>query len=172
MTIRLNEDYFRWLCQIIRVDEQTLYWMEVLRALSVTEFVVKLPKDDNRIGDAIELRREFGGYIRGPVSVLEVLIALARRGETEIMHDPDLGDRTSRWFWTMIFNLGLDEFAYPGSLDDPKNDLKFMKIMENFMERGYGRDGNGGIFLARARNIDMRRTELWDQMCYYFDEFF
>lgn len=172
MTVHLEQEYFDWLCHIIRADEQKLYWKDILWVLRRTIFVAELPKDNNRISDALELRREFGGYIYGPVSVLEVLIALAKRGEWEIMHDPDLGDRTYVWFWTMIYNLGLDEFAYFGALDDPKCDLKVMKIVENFVERGYGRDGNGGPFLDRAGNIDMRRTELWDQMCYYFDEFF
>ena len=170
--MNLAREYFDWLCDIISVNEQTLYWKEVLWALRRTEFVAKLPKDNNRIDDALELRREFGGYINDPVSVLEVLIALARRGEWEIMHDPDFGDRTSEWFWTMIYNLGLQEFAYPGALNDPQNDLKFMKIMENFMERGYGRDGKGGLFLDKTGQINMKVAELWDQMCYFFDDFF
>lgn len=172
MIVHLQQEYFDWLCQIIGLHEQSLYWLDVLWALRRYEFVARLSKDENRIADALELRREFGGYFRDPVSVLEVLIALARRGEWEIMHDPDFGDRTSVWFWMMIHNLGLDKFAYFGALDDPKNDMEFMKIVENFVERGYGRDGNGGPFFGPGQKVDMRRTELWDQMCYYFDQYF
>lgn len=171
--------YFTWLCSIVDVNEQKLYWTDILWCLHTSEFAVIHPRDANRVEDAKDLRNEFRGifgpsrgYLREPISVFEVLVALARRGEWEIMHDPDLGDRTSEWFWIMLGNMGLEKYAYRGSLDDPKCDLEVFKIIENFVERGYGRDGKGGPFLDLDQKIDMRHTELWDQMCYYFDRFF
>ena len=174
------DDYFEWLCDIVRVDEQTLYWYDILWSMYNTDFVAKLRRDSNRIEDAYELRREFLSifgpgsrlFTDVPASVLEVLVALARRGEMEIMHDPELGDRTSEWFWTMINNLGLDDFAYRGALDSPDVDLEVMKILENFMARKYSKDGKGGIFQNKTGQIDMRKEELWNQMCYYFNQFF
>ncbi len=174
-----TDGYFNWLCDIVRADEQTLYWYDVLYFLKGTEFVVKNPRDANRVEDAWDLRNEYvskfgncSGTRSMPISVLEVLIALARRGEQEIMHDPDLGDRTSEWFWTMLCNLGLDEFAYKNATDDPEVDLKLSKIVASFMYRKYFRDGKGGLFQNKTGQIDMRKEELWNQMCYYFDQFF
>jgi len=173
-------DYFDWLCDIVHANEQTLYWNDILWELYNTNFVVVIKRDNNRVDDAYALRDEFmyghsghqSDFLDTPPSLLEVLIALARRGEIEIMHDPELGDRTPKWFWTMLFNLGLDEFAYMGALNDPENDLKMAKIVDNFMYKKHSRDGNGGIFLAKSGQIDMRKEELWNQMCYYFDQFF
>ena len=70
--------------------------------------------DKNRVDDAEQLRFEFlrdfdeRAHFDSPISVLEVLVALAKRCEDNIMHDPDYGDRTHEWFWEMITNLGLD----------------------------------------------------------------
>ena len=171
--------YFDWLCVIVHANEQTLYWYDILRLLERTEFVVTHSKDVNRVEDAKGLRNEYraifgpyGGIPEGPASVLEVLIALAQRGEWDVMHDPELGDRTYVWFWTMIYNLGLDQFAYRGALDRLDVDLKVTKILENFMARKYAKDGKGGIFQNKTGQIDMRKEELWNQICYYFDQFF
>lgn len=178
MNQTIKQLYFDWLCELVKIEEQTLYWNDILYALYTSEFVVVHPKDANRIGDAMELRNDFRGIFgpcRGmyePANVLEVLIALARRGEWEIMHDPDLGDRTHLWFWTMIYNLGLEKYAYRGALNAPDIDEKVFKIIENFVERGYGRDGNGSIFLDKSGQVNFKKEELWNQMCFYFDQFF
>ena len=176
---RDDDGYFDWLCDLVRVDEQTLHWYEVLWILQNTDFVVVHPMDENRVGDALDLRMEYwdgrakiGLVERESASVLEVLIALARRGERDIMHDPDLGDRSSDWFWIMIFNLGLDEFAYYGALDSRKRREKLDEILENFMMRKYDKSGNGSIFRARNFSVNMKKEELWSQMNYFFDEFF
>lgn len=171
--------YFDWLCELVDVHEQTLYWYDILWSLQATEFEIRHPKDSNRVEDARDLRNEFRGLFgasRGiyeyPYGVFEVLVALARRGEWEIMHDPELGDRTSEWFWTMMNNLGLQKYAYYGALDDPKCDLEVMKIIENFVQRRYSRTGFGNIFENKSGQIDFRKEELWNQMCFYFDQFF
>ena len=43
-----------------------------------------------------------------------MMIALAIRCEEHIMDDPDAGDRTGQWFWSMLVSLGL------GSMDEPE----------------------------------------------------
>lgn len=179
---RNTDEYFDWLLDLVRVREQTLHWYEVLWVLANTDFVAFHPMDENRIGDAIDLRMEFwdGFNVAGldnaigrePVSILEVLIALARRGERDVMHDPELGDRSPKWFWIMIYNLGLDEFAHYGALDSRRNREKLDEILRNFVERRYDRAGHGAIFQARSPSVNMKKEELWSQMNYFFDEFF
>ena len=111
--------------------------------------------DANREEDGIDLRyrfitevgipknyQEVYAYLDGPCSVLEMMIALAIRCEESIMDDPDIGDRTSEWFWLMMKNLGLDYMS------DRKfdRDIAEEKI-SIFLDRRYKRNGEGGLFV-------------------------
>jgi hypothetical protein len=84
---RIRQDYFQWLCEIVRVNNNnTSYWI-LLRELHSREFIWTVANDDNRAKDGCDLRDEYIHYKRyedcrcldGPCSVLEMLIALARR---------------------------------------------------------------------------------------------
>lgn len=176
---RQNDDYFDWLCSLVRVREQTLHWYEILWVLANYDFVAVHPMDENRIADALDLRCEFWNgrgqerlFKKEPASVLEVLIALARRGERDVMFDPELGDRSYVWFWIMMENLGLDKYAYYGALNSRKNREKVNEILDIFVGRRYDRAGHGGIFLAKTSAVNMKKEELWTQMNYFFEEFF
>lgn len=188
--VALAEDYYYWLLDIVRPEEQKpLEYDDVLYALFSTEFYSKLDNDENRIGDGLELRNEYGANmglsegivaklndLLGPCSVLEVMISLAKRAEDEFMYDPNKGDRTRKWFWIMVKNLKLDVLAHPwptfGPLlegkSGPKSEFKY--IVDRFLERKYEKNGEGGLFRINKGNIDMRKTEIWYQMCWFFDE--
>ena len=43
------------------------------------------------------------------------------------------------------------------------------QTLERFLERGYGRNGEGGLFTV-DNGRDMRNTEIWYQMNYYLRE--
>ena len=86
MTKKFAERYFNWLSKQIRIEKNELRDYDYLfRRLHSKEFAWIVPNDDNRIGDAFELRREFWGegnkYPRYGVSTLEVIVALSRRLE-------------------------------------------------------------------------------------------
>jgi hypothetical protein len=132
--------------------------------------------DGNRAEDGINLRYRFG-YEKGyedcqiascldtkPCSVLEMLVALAMRCEEHIMDDPALGNRLGKWFWSMIENLGLS------SMSDRKFNRSFTAgVVKRFLNREYDPDGKGGLFIIKNRKIDLRREEIWYQMCWYLD---
>ena len=100
-----------------------------------------------------------------PCSVLEMLIALAMRCEEHIMDDPDIGNRTGQWFWSMITNLGL------GSMTDAKFDrVKINHVILIFLDRKYKPNGEGGLFTVRNCPRDLRTIEIWYQMCWYLDD--
>lgn len=131
-----------------------------------TPFEWLIANDDNRLEDGLELRIEFGldlqkfAYI--PCSVLEVLVALARRLAFET------GEEDAEWFWRMIANLGLghmsdEEFPEGG-------EAVTAMALQRFIERRYDRDGHGGIFPLRESNIDQRKVEIWYQMSAYLLE--
>ena len=82
------------------------------------------------------------------------------------MDDPAYGDRTRQWFWGMIANLNL------GSMYDTWYDKDYVEeALYKFLHRKYDRDGRGGLFRIRNSTVDMRKVEIWYQMCYFLDAF-
>lgn len=180
MTIRdlaINE-YFNWMYSLVCGEGHSEYisYRKLLMRLHAIEFVYTIAKDENRAADGVDLRRRFSliegnesyfEYLEGPCSVLEMLIALSVRCEENIMDDPTVGDRTSQWFWGMIINLGL------GSMTDKYFDRDKVEFnIWRFMHRDYEPDGKGGLFRLNMPREDLRKVEIWHQMCWYLDERF
>lgn len=170
----LNDEYFEWMCRLIA---RTNRYRKLLEHLHNTDFIYILPMDGNRAEDGIELRYRFGyenafdapiiaSYLDDrPCSVLEMMVALAVRCEEHIMDDPDIGDRTGKWFWDMIDNLGLT------NMRNDTFDVNYVDdVLNRFMNREYGFDGEGALFTVKNSRRDMRSTEIWYQMCIYLDD--
>lgn len=174
----MNLEYFEWLCELVnvgRVPKDNSY-RELLRQLYETPFRWLMIKDENRAQDGIALRHRFNLY-QGysdeendiyfhdvPCSVLEMMIGLAVRCEENIMDNPDIGNRTSQWFWGMISSLGLNDM-YGAFYDKRKVD----KILITFMNRNYRHDGKGGLFTIKHCQKDLRDVEIWVQLMWYLD---
>lgn len=173
----LSDEYYYWLLDII--DDKSYpeeRYSEVLNKLFETEFYDLVPNDCNRTEDGYALRERFASDIGQHVyyvmdalpfgcSVLEMMIALSIKWEDNIAWDPDEGDRTSKWFWIMMDNLGLTFYR-----DDRYDQEEVENILYSFLERKYCTDGRGGLFKVNNPNIDMRKAEIWNQMNYFFDE--
>lgn len=167
--------YFEWMCRCVRDKEHNNY-TKLLHQLNDIEFTYTLPMDGNRYEDGIDLRYRFGydcNYDESviayyldvhPCSVLEMMVALALRLEEHIMDDPDIGNRTSVWFWEMIFSLGLSDMS-----DDNYNELKISATIQQFLDREYSKDGRGGLFTIKGIQKDMRDAEIWYQACWYLN---
>ena len=96
-----------------------------------------------------------------------MMLALAIRCEETIMDDPKVGNRTKQWFWGMVTNLGL------GSMTDDRFDRRFVDdVVERFLDRRYEPDGTGGLFTVRNCRYDLRKVEIWYQVCWYLDSCF
>ena len=180
---KLNNEYFEWLFRIVSDDAKhsEISFRKLLMRLHDIDFRYSIPMDDNRYQDGLDLRYRFihssddyrGAestteidrfYSDKPCSVLEMMIALAIRCENDIMDNPNMGDRTSQWFWGMITNLGL------GSMTDRNFDIRYVdEIIERFLDRKYEPDGKGGLFRIRHFNRDLRKVEIWYQLCWYLD---
>ncbi len=172
----LNNEYFEWMCQLV-YDERYrrgLSYQKLLKHLHEIDFQYIHPMDGNRAEDGTDLRYRFGyekkyegpmiaSYLDNrPCSVLEMMIALALRCEEHIMQDPDIGDRTGQWFWTMIVSLGL------GAMHDSQFDAnRIDEVIFRFMDRKYKRNGEGGLFTIENCKSDMRSVEIWYQMNWY-----
>lgn len=172
---QIINDYFEWLWNFTKCRGHSQN-RKIITLLHNIEFRYSIPMDANREEDGIDLRyrfitevgipknyQEVYAYLDGPCSVLEMMIALAIRCEESIMDDPDIGDRTSEWFWLMMKNLGLDYMS------DRKfdRDIAEEKI-SIFLDRNYKRNGEGGLFVVNGRR-DLRKVEIWYQMCWYLD---
>lgn len=170
---RLKQEYFEWLISFVRCYRHR----ELLSLLFSVDFYYNIPMDGNRYEDGINLRYRFADekgykyrYIAPfiddvPCSVLEMMVALALRIEEHITGDPDVGDRTSRWFKDMLKNCGLYEMT-----DEHFSRRSAVGIITDVLERRYKKNGDGGLFrLNRARN-DLRNVEIWYQAMWYIDE--
>lgn len=164
-------DYYNWLLDKINFkDSDHCKYGKLMRYLRSVEFTSRVPKDENRIIDGLNLRDDFmyeqnvKGYIEGPCSVLEMLVAFSIRIEIDITGDPGKDD-LGRWFWVMIRNLGLLEYT------DRHFDIDEVdSIIEKFINRKYTRDGRGGLFPLFHPKTNQRETELWYQMQRYLTE--
>jgi len=176
----LNESYFEWMYQLVYTENycRNKSYHKLLTFLNNIDFTYSIGLDGNRAEDGIELRYRFGyeqGLIRPMIadyldhrscSVLEMLIALSIRCEDHIMADPEIGDRTGKWFWGMICNLGLM------SMTDESFEESFVDyIIHRFLQRKYGPNGEGGLFTVNDCATDLRRVEIWYQMCWYLNKF-
>lgn len=175
----LNSAYFDWMYQLV-CSERNLRkpsHRKLLLCLHSINFRYSIPMDGNREEDGTDLRYRFGyeksyegpmiaSYLDDrPCSVLEMLIALAMRCEEHIMDDPDIGNRTGQWFWSMISNLGL------GSMTDANFDrAQTNHAISIFLDREYKPNGEGGLFTVRKCPRDLRTIEIWYQMCWYLDD--
>lgn len=156
-------DYFCWLVNIISSGNEDSYSL-LLKQLFDTPFVYLLERDANRAHDGLDLRDRYSYEagvdldISSSCSVLEMMIALSIRCETDVMYDPSRGDRTYIWFWMMIDNLGLSGMQN-GSYDR----LKIKYTLMRFMNRNYDTDGKGSLFrIVGAKG--MENEEIWYQM--------
>ena len=180
--ISIQDEYLGWLYDLVCGPEETnepSYKLLMHELYFYSYDPVVLEMDYPRVVDGENLRYRFGqehGYtyedveehlFDRPCSILELLIALARRCEDEIMCNTEFGDRTGLWFWIMLTNLGLGKFT-----DESFNPDLVDDILETFVMRTYDRDGsNGNIFIFSDRTQDIRKIDLWYQMNWFISDF-
>ena len=168
----INDEYFEWMYDLVGGlnGSKVTSYRKLLMTLHATQFVYSIRMDENRAEDGVDLRRRFSALysdmLDGPCSVLEMMIALAIRCEESIMDDASMGDRTGQWFWGMINNLGL------GGMTDANYDRDYVEgCITRFLNRDYQPDGRGGLFRVRNCDVDLRKVEIWYQLCWYLDGF-
>lgn len=178
MSFDVNQDYFHWLCELVNVEqEDRAYWL-LAKDLHRMPFYSLVPHDENRAMDGVELREDYLEMINGPkylrldleeCTVLEMMVALAQRMnyETEDAHQEE--DRTAKWFWEMIRNLGLDGFSDENYVRE-NGICRVDDVLERLVDRCYSRSGRGGLFPLRRPNCDQRKAEIWYQMNAYLME--
>ena len=168
---RVKMDYFEWLLDKIGVDPAKNDHIQGLKWLFSTDFEWSHKLDANRAADGVDLRATFAyecGYrypevrnalLDKPCSWLEMMVGLAMRCEDSIMGTDEFGDRTPHWFNVMIDSLGL-------YLDCSEDDEE---ILKKCASRQYKQDGEGGLWWVKGTKKNLRRMQIWDQMCEYLN---
>ena len=169
--------YFEWLLNIvcgIRFSTE-ISFRKLITHLHNTEFTYLIPNDVSRAREGENLRHRFAvtampevteeeilDALAGPCSVLEMMVALAIYAEEHIMNNPQIGDRTAQWFWRMITNLGLGD-----QMDHRFDRLYVEDVLRRFLARRYEANGQGGLFMIRDCRHDLRKVEIFYQLCWY-----
>lgn len=174
--MRIQDEFFEWMYQLIAGKG----YSDCLKVLYDKEFYAIMQLDDNRLMDGCEVRYRFADecniprsvidrqFDRTKCSVLEMMVGLAIRIEESMMADEDFGDRTSMWFWIMMKSLGLNEMRND-RIRNEFDTLDTIGIIDNFLNRGYKSNGEGGLFTVNDTSKDMRDLDIWYQMCMFFD---
>ena len=167
--------YFEWLLdKICDKSHPKDKFRSLLENLWTREYYPIIFLDKNRVSDGLTLRTEFNNLKRVPIgnklspdelsqpcTVLEALTALCIRIERDILCD-DIGDRTSVWFWTIMENMELDV------MDERRYDEYYVNtVIDKFLNRHYGPNGEGGPFYIPYSMKDLREVELWMQAMWY-----
>lgn len=175
MRDRIIDEYFEWLINVVCGERYSnkISYRKLLSHLHAITFTYSIPRDINRAEDGIDLRYRFAleheysdtpRCLNGPCSVLEMMVALSIRCEETIMDDPNIGNRTTQWFWSMVTNLGL------GSMTDDRFDIQYVDdVIDRFLKREYEPDGKGGLFRIKRCTYDLRNIEIWRQLCWYLN---
>ena len=173
---RADASYYQWLIEMAGVNRPPyLDYLLLMQELHKRPFVWSIPMDSNRAMDGFSLRKRYAeenGYILPTdengdmmsVSVLEVLLALSLRIDTEIMGEPGVV-YPERWFWVMMENLKLTICT-----DDHFDKHYVEQQLDIWLEKKYKRNGQGGLFPLKKPFGDQRQTEIWQQMQEYLNE--
>lgn len=179
----LTHLYFEWLYQLVcddRYGGDKASYRRLLSYLFTQEYIPnpRMIHDDARAANGIDLRYEFG-YLKHidsrtiaslldvtPCSMLEMIVALAFDIEA-IAADAEVGNRVGQWVWEMLKNLGL-----AGMNDRYFNEPLTRRILKEFMNNDYAKNGDGGLFILRtlSPNEDIRTKDIWWQACHYMNE--
>lgn len=174
MSEPIEGEYFNWLCA--KVIDYNLRngpdYYDLMRILYGEEFTWDVHGDHNRADDGRELRIDFlreadmhpdeePYWFDGPCSILEMLIAFAKRAEfqTDIPY--------KKWFWTFLENLDIHEYRRINShreLVDIENKLN------TFIGRKYDARGRGGILPLRVPLRNQKEVEIWYQFFDYLED--
>ena len=175
MTVKeIKDEYFIWLSDFVYKND----FDKLLSKLHETKFRYSIARDQNRARDGEGLRYRFAtsrtsddspdsivDILSGRCSILEMMVALCIRCEEDYTDDPNIGDRTSQWFWAMVVSLGL------GTMTNARFKREYVEeVLERFLDRDYEPNGRGGLFTVRHCEYDMRDAEIWHQLCWYLDE--
>ena len=164
-------EYYKWLCQKIYDPSYSEDFELTLRVLFDMDYIWswRIPKDENRAVDGINLRDEFADicgvdYIPSEswgCTVLEMLIALSIKIEERINDLSYSVDNPAKWFWEFCYNL-----------DILRDNADYISQQVNYwLNRQIGPKGEGSPFPIKYHHgTSMTKADIWLQINYYLSE--
>ena len=175
MTTDIYREYYIWLCNQVmdKPMSESQSYGRLLWRLFTQKFTWTFRSDADRAQDGMNLRKQFAAttgrsltdIFEEPCNILEMMVALAQRCESQIMSNPEIGDRSGQWFWTMIASMGLGRMT-----DDCYRQKYVEETIYNFLEHRYMPNGEGGLFTVHSATEDLRQMSIWSQMNLYLLE--
>lgn len=166
--------YFDWLCSLVLTDKR-MYddYSMLMRELFSHQFVSSVKMDENRAIDGVNLRYAYikeapndfkfpREFLRTSSTLLEMMIALAIRMESDVMADSDAGNRVPFWFSCMIESLGLVQMT-----NDNYNERYVKRTLLKLDARSYKPNGRGGLFYIPNTREDLTKVDYWFQAMWY-----
>jgi len=144
----------------------------VFALMADEEFKALVPNDENRILDALQMRKSIieqtGWNIEGPISLLEVIISLCNRLYQEVLSVPLTEINIKPLLSDMFNSSGLISYNDNIMQNSYEKYNEAYTIIYNINNRKYRCDGLGGLFYIPGTTM-MPMTELWYQAMWYFD---
>lgn len=161
----MNDLYFEHLCEMVGGCEASpgLSFYRILRILYEKPFYGILGNDSDRAEDGLDLRDGYCDRDNSPCSVLEMIIALAKRMNYIMLDDNDT-DYTCDFFWRMIDNLLYSVPQFDDDNLDADRERIIYRILDRFLMRNYSTSGKGGLFPIRNPSENQRNVEISYQM--------
>ena len=177
----LQEAYFQWMTEMIFPNHNDRYqYGHLLDALNASMFHFSIPMDENRMRDGIDLRYRFAyekGYSNDMVSaalnhnrscsMLEMMVALALKGDERILYDYETGGKAYYIFSIMLDSLQLSHMTNDNFDSDYVN-----YVIDRLLNHEYDYNGNGGLFTVENPRRDMRSVDIWYQMNWYLQKLY
>lgn len=168
-----------WLIGKVDEDFKSQKYGALLDFLFEYEYVWYDELDENWAGHCVALRERFYdesiagrryariyGDMKMTCNVLEMLVALSIQIEEKVMTNDYYGDRTCRWFWTMLGNLEL-------LINDDKHydEIDVIRKVQDFLEKEYFKDGTCGPFrLENTAKFVVKNASFWKQAMIYMSQ--
>lgn len=174
--MEIKKLFFDWKYYLVGQDKP---YFKLFNKLDNIEYKYILSMDENRLIEGIELRYIIANdlgidtkdvmaeYDSNKCSVLDMLIALSIDCEEKIMWDPDLGNRTDKWFWEMLTNLNLQNMT-----DELYDDDYVEEVILKWLNRDYDYCGRGNIFYIKNPRQDLRKIDTWYQLRWYIEDIY
>lgn len=173
---------------LYKVGFDDSYHKELAGYLNSIPYEYLLDRDENRMYDGMDMRREFMDLAKGDerwifkfgksavdsdsvieggaCTMLEFLVGFAYRLTRDMFNDGDLN--TSDLVKIML--EGMDIWQYDDSEWSVVAEDRVEDALDIFMDREYEYDGsNGNIFVIPGCNDDLREVELWVQASWWYN---
>ena len=180
----IHDLYFLWLVELAQVPGGRTYVELCAYLHNRWEFRWSVDYDENRQADGFDLRELYVHHhprtrrndirllMEEPVSMLEVLIGIAKRLDFQL-YDPEISSSGINYrFDELIINLELNDLDDSTDWSSGRPGRKVDDVMEVLLDRTYDADGNGSLFplSENSHKVDMREVEIWYQMMEYMAE--